>query len=206
MCVQKCRKWSGNQPFFPNPPVKRSFRSIILVGGSLLPTSLPYFICAVPPFSSAHPPGLCILFFFFSHRSLAVFVLFFCSAGPSFFIFILKNPPSFVPHPFYSSMTAVNIQLMPSNMSLDFLPMHSHSRSGSVSSNSTHSNHSRPQSSQGNLNRMQPGMSPSAEDIYRASYNLGHHNLVQNDSVCLFFLLPAHVVNGWFSASASTKS
>ena len=104
-------------------------------------------------------------------------------------------------------MTAVNMQLMPSNMSLDFLPMHSHSRSASVSSNSTHSNHSRPQSSQGNINRMQqPAMSPSAEDLFRASYNLGHHNLVQNDSVCLFLFLPAHVVNGWFSASATPKS
>ena len=168
----------------------------------------PYFICAVPPFSSAHPAGLCILFFLLLPPFFCCLSPIFCSAGPSFFIFILKNPPSFDCHPFYSSMTAVNIQLMPNNMSLDFLPMHSHSRSGSVSSNSTHSNHSRPQSSQGlNINRMQPGMSPSTEDLFRASYNLGHHNLVQNDSVCLsLFLLPAHVVNGWFSASASTKS
>ena len=37
---------------------QRPFRSIILVGGSLLPTFLPYFICAVPPFPSAHPAGL----------------------------------------------------------------------------------------------------------------------------------------------------
>jgi hypothetical protein len=153
------------------------------------------------------PQDFASFFLFFSHRSFGVLVLFFGRLARRNLSFNLKNPPSFDSHPHYSSMTAVNMQLMPSNMSLDFLPMHSHSRSASVSSNSTHSTHSRPQSSQGIINRMQhPGMSSSAEDLFRASYNLGHHNLVENDSVCLFLLLPAYVVNGWFSASASTKS
>lgn len=59
---------------------------------------------------------------------------------------------------------AVNMQMMP----LDFLP---HSRSNSVSSTS-----SRPQSSQGGLARMQAGIPPSPEDIYRATYHLTQHN------------------------------
>lgn len=79
-------------------------------------------------------------------------------------------------------MTAVNMQMMPANMPLDFLPVHqSHSRSNSVSSSSTHSSSSRPQSSQGNLSRMQAGMAPSPDDLYRASYHLGHS--MQNDHV-----------------------
>ncbi|KAF8165338.1 hypothetical protein B0H34DRAFT_762477 [Crassisporium funariophilum] len=79
-------------------------------------------------------------------------------------------------------MTAVNMQMMPTGMPLDFLPVHPpHSRSNSVSSTSTHSSHSRPQSSQGGMNRMQSGLPPSAEDLYRASYHLGHHNLMHND-------------------------
>lgn len=78
--------------------------------------------------------------------------------------------------------------MMSSNMPLDFLPgVHSsHSRSNSVSSSSTHSSNSRPQSSQGGLSRMQAGMAPSAEDLYRATYHLGHHNNgLQNDHVRL---------------------
>ncbi|KAF9009051.1 hypothetical protein BDQ17DRAFT_1448955 [Cyathus striatus] len=72
-------------------------------------------------------------------------------------------------------MTAVNLQMMPASMPLDFLPLHPHSRSNSVSSSSTHSSNSRPQSSQGPIPRMQPG-APSSEDLYRASYHLGHHS------------------------------
>ncbi|CAA7259785.1 unnamed protein product [Cyclocybe aegerita] len=80
-------------------------------------------------------------------------------------------------------MTAVNMQMMPTGMPLDFLPAHpSHSRSNSVSSSSTHSSHSRPQSSHGGFNRMQPGLVPSSEDLYRASYHLGHQNLMHGDS------------------------
>ncbi|KAF9485347.1 hypothetical protein BDN70DRAFT_871377 [Pholiota conissans] len=78
-------------------------------------------------------------------------------------------------------MTAVNIQMMHSNMPLDFLPTHNHSRSNSVSSNSTHSSHSRPQSSHGAMGRMQSGVGPSTDDLYRASYHLGHPNLMHND-------------------------
>ncbi|KAJ7368311.1 hypothetical protein DFH08DRAFT_1071042 [Mycena albidolilacea] len=62
---------------------------------------------------------------------------------------------------------------MSNNMPLDFLP-NSHSRSNSVSSSSTHSNSSRPQSSSGL--RMQPGLGPSQDDLYRVSYQLGHHS------------------------------
>lgn len=68
---------------------------------------------------------------------------------------------------------------MPTHMPLDFLPVHS--RSNSVSSSSTHSSNSRPQSSQGGFPRMQAGMPPSADDMYRASYHLSHHS--QNDHV-----------------------
>ncbi|KAJ6485028.1 hypothetical protein C8R47DRAFT_1130566 [Mycena vitilis] len=62
---------------------------------------------------------------------------------------------------------------MSNNMPLDYLPS-SHSRSNSVSSSSTHSSNSRPQSSSGL--RMQPGMGPTQDDLYRVSYQLGHHN------------------------------
>ncbi|KAJ7498915.1 hypothetical protein FB451DRAFT_1427446 [Mycena latifolia] len=62
---------------------------------------------------------------------------------------------------------------MSNNMPLDFLPS-SHSRSNSVSSSSTHSSNSRPQSSSGL--RMQSGMGPTQDDLYRVSYQLGHHN------------------------------
>lgn len=76
------------------------------------------------------------------------------------------------------------MQMMPTSMPLDFLPVHpSHSRSNSVSSSSTHSSNSRPQSSQGGISRMQGGMPPSADDLYRASYHLSHHNSAQNDHV-----------------------
>ena len=88
-------------------------------------------------------------------------------------------------------MTAVNnLHMMSTNLPLDFMPAHpSHSRSNSVSSSSTHSSHSRPQSSHGqvNMNRLQPGVGPSAEDLYRGSYHLGHQNLMHNDSVRFSF-------------------
>ncbi|TFK43523.1 hypothetical protein BDQ12DRAFT_675116 [Crucibulum laeve] len=77
-------------------------------------------------------------------------------------------------------MTAVNLQMMPANIPLDFLPTHPpHSRSNSVSSSSTHSSNSRPQSSQGAIPRMH-GM-PSPDDMYRASYHLSHHHSLQTD-------------------------
>ncbi|KAF9534318.1 hypothetical protein CPB83DRAFT_756381 [Crepidotus variabilis] len=80
-------------------------------------------------------------------------------------------------------MTAVNMQMMSTNMPLDFLPSHpQHSRSNSVSSNSTHSTHSRPQSSHGTFNRMQPGAATSAEDLYRASYHLGQQSIMHGDA------------------------
>ncbi|KAJ8086643.1 hypothetical protein AAF712_001975 [Marasmius tenuissimus] len=72
-------------------------------------------------------------------------------------------------------MAAVNMQIMSASMPLDFLPMHSHSRSNSVSSSSTSS---RPQSSQGGYSRMPAGMPPSPEDLYRANYNLNQHGAV----------------------------
>lgn len=82
-------------------------------------------------------------------------------------------------------MTALNMQMLPTNMPpLDFLPVHpNHSRSNSVSSNSTHSSHSRPHSSHSAMGRMQPGVGPSPEDLYRASYHLGHQNIMHNDLV-----------------------
>ncbi|ESK96011.1 dna-binding protein rfx2 isoform 4 [Moniliophthora roreri MCA 2997] len=77
-------------------------------------------------------------------------------------------------------MAAVNMPIMSASMPLDFLPVHSHSRSNSVSSNSTHSASSRPQSSQGGLSsRMQPPIPPSAEDIYRATYQ--HNPVLHGD-------------------------
>ncbi|KJA30269.1 hypothetical protein HYPSUDRAFT_196507 [Hypholoma sublateritium FD-334 SS-4] len=80
-------------------------------------------------------------------------------------------------------MTALNMQMLPTNMPpLDFLPAHpNHSRSNSVSSNSTHGSHSRPQSSHSTMGRMQPGVGPSPEDLYRPSYHLGHQNIMHND-------------------------
>ncbi|KAL0579697.1 hypothetical protein V5O48_002327 [Marasmius crinis-equi] len=70
-------------------------------------------------------------------------------------------------------MAAVNMQIMSASMPLDFHPTYSHSRSNSVSSSSS----SRPQSSQGHggMPRMQAGMPPSPEDLYRATYHLNQH-------------------------------
>lgn len=67
-------------------------------------------------------------------------------------------------------MTAVNMHMLPTSMPLDFLPVHPHSRSSSVSSSSN----SRPQSSQG-------GIPQSADDLYRTSYHLNHHASLQGD-------------------------
>lgn len=64
-------------------------------------------------------------------------------------------------------MAAVNMSVMPANMPLDFMPVHS--RSNSFSSASSHSA-SRPQSSQGAYGHMS-GM-PAAEDMYRAGYHM----------------------------------
>jgi len=73
-------------------------------------------------------------------------------------------------------MAAVNIQMMSSNLPIDFLP---HSRSNSVSSSSSNS---RPHSASGAVPRVQSGLPPSAEDLYRASYQLAHHNsAIQGD-------------------------
>ncbi|KAH9482670.1 DNA-binding protein RFX2 [Psilocybe cubensis] len=78
-------------------------------------------------------------------------------------------------------MTAVNLH-MSSMPPLDFLPAHpQHSRSNSVSSSSTHSSHSRPQSSHGSINRIQQNLGPSADDLYRASYHLGHQGIMHSD-------------------------
>lgn len=68
-------------------------------------------------------------------------------------------------------MAAVNLQMLPSNGPFDFMNNHHpHSRSNSVSSTSSHSPNSRPQSSQGALMR-NPAAIPSAEDLYRASFH-----------------------------------
>jgi regulatory factor X len=77
-------------------------------------------------------------------------------------------------------MAAVNMQMMSTNMPLDFLPMNPHSRSASVSSRSSPS--SRPDSAHGGVPRL--GIPPSAEDLYHASYNLGlhHHNSMSNEN------------------------
>ncbi|KIJ20028.1 hypothetical protein PAXINDRAFT_160678 [Paxillus involutus ATCC 200175] len=67
-------------------------------------------------------------------------------------------------------MAAVNLQTMSSNIPFDFLPLnHHHSRSNSISSSSTHSPSSRPQSSQGLVPRLPSGMPASSEDPYRLS-------------------------------------
>ncbi|OBZ76593.1 Transcription factor RFX3 [Grifola frondosa] len=69
-------------------------------------------------------------------------------------------------------MAAVNLQLMAANVPFDFLPnVHLHSRSNSVSSTSSHSPSSRPQSSQGGVLRASALMPPSSEDLYRASFH-----------------------------------
>ncbi|EJF61258.1 hypothetical protein DICSQDRAFT_106385 [Dichomitus squalens LYAD-421 SS1] len=70
-------------------------------------------------------------------------------------------------------MAAVNLQMMAANVPFDFLPnAHLHSRSNSVSSSSSHSPGSRPQSSQGGgVLRTTAVLPPSAEDLYRASFH-----------------------------------
>ncbi|KAH9943410.1 uncharacterized protein BXZ73DRAFT_40488 [Epithele typhae] len=71
-------------------------------------------------------------------------------------------------------MAAVNLQMMSANVPFDFLPQaHLHSRSNSVSSSSSHSPGSRPQSSQGSggVLRNAPILPPTAEDLYRASFH-----------------------------------
>ncbi|GBE79452.1 hypothetical protein SCP_0206520 [Sparassis crispa] len=54
-------------------------------------------------------------------------------------------------------MAAVNLQMMATNVPFDFLPGQPHSRSASVSSSSSHSPSSRPQSSQGGVLRASAG-------------------------------------------------
>ncbi|KAM5532305.1 hypothetical protein V8D89_014063 [Ganoderma adspersum] len=70
-------------------------------------------------------------------------------------------------------MAAVNLQMMAANVPFDFLPnAHLHSRSNSVSSSSSHSPGSRPQSSQGGgVLRTTAVLPPSTEDLYRASFH-----------------------------------
>ncbi|KAI0068866.1 hypothetical protein BV25DRAFT_1924986 [Artomyces pyxidatus] len=76
-------------------------------------------------------------------------------------------------------MAAVNLHAMASNMPLDFMPIHHHSRSNSVSSSAPNS---RPQSSQGGVLRTSAAMGPlSAEDLFRASYQLGRPASIAND-------------------------
>lgn len=71
-------------------------------------------------------------------------------------------------------MAAVNLQTMSANIPFDFLHLnHPHSRSNSISSSSTHSPSSRPQSSQGIVPRLPSGMSSSVDDPYRLSSYLG---------------------------------
>ncbi|KAH8094783.1 hypothetical protein BXZ70DRAFT_946038 [Cristinia sonorae] len=68
-------------------------------------------------------------------------------------------------------MASVNIQMLPANSPFDFMPNHHpHSRSNSVSSSSSHSPNSRPQSSQGVFMRNSAAI-PSTEDLYRASFH-----------------------------------
>lgn len=70
-------------------------------------------------------------------------------------------------------MAAVNLQLM-ANVPFDLIPNagHPHSRSNSVSSNSSaNSPGSRPTSSQGAILRASAMMPPSSEDLYRASFH-----------------------------------
>ncbi|KAI0045297.1 hypothetical protein FA95DRAFT_131200 [Auriscalpium vulgare] len=76
-------------------------------------------------------------------------------------------------------MAAVNLHAMANNIPLDFMPIHHHSRSNSVSSSSPSS---RPQSSQGGGMRTSAAMGPlSAEDLFRASYQLGRPTSIVND-------------------------
>lgn len=157
---------------------------------------LPYFTLCV----CTNDKAAC-LFFLFVPPFRLVFLFVFHSSSPGWPVVYRLHPTGVPPPSFESSlatlsipppgMTAVNnLHMMSTNVPLDFLPAHpSHSRSNSVSSSSTHSSHSRPQSSHGqvNMNRLQPGVGPSAEDLYRGSYHLGHQNLMHNDSVRLLF-------------------
>jgi hypothetical protein len=114
-------------------------------------------------------------------------------AGPASASLALSphHPPCLSPRLFILTMAAVNMQMMSTNMPLDFLPLHAHSRSNSVSSSSTHSSNSRPHSAHGS--RLPPGMGPSAEDLYRASYHLGHQtNQLANDHHVRFSIHPSN--------------
>ncbi|TFY83610.1 hypothetical protein EWM64_g408 [Hericium alpestre] len=76
-------------------------------------------------------------------------------------------------------MAAVNLQptSMASNLPMDFIGLHHHSRSNSLSS----SPGSRPQSSQGGVVRTSAAMSAlSAEDLFRASYQLGRPSIAND--------------------------
>ncbi|EMD40705.1 hypothetical protein CERSUDRAFT_149026 [Gelatoporia subvermispora B] len=85
-------------------------------------------------------------------------------------------------------MAAVNLQMMATSLPFDFLPnAMPHSRSNSVSSTSSHSPGSRPQSSQGGVLRTSALMAPSPEDLYRASFHTtnsfaGDHTRVPSDA------------------------
>ncbi len=69
-------------------------------------------------------------------------------------------------------MAAVNLQMVPTGVPFDYIPNHHHhSRSNSVSSTSSHSPSSRPQSSQGAVLRQSLVLQPTAEDLYRASFH-----------------------------------
>jgi regulatory factor X, other len=67
-------------------------------------------------------------------------------------------------------MAAINMQMIPNHIPVDYMAVHS--RSTSVSSSSSHSG-SRPQSSHGALR----SMAPTSEDLFRASLQLGQHSL-----------------------------
>ncbi|KAI0081808.1 hypothetical protein K474DRAFT_1587261 [Panus rudis PR-1116 ss-1] len=69
-------------------------------------------------------------------------------------------------------MAAVNLQMLPANAPFDFLPNHHlHSRSNSVSSSSSLSPSSRPQSSHGPVLRAPQGIPATQDDLYRASFH-----------------------------------
>ncbi|RXW25306.1 hypothetical protein EST38_g617 [Candolleomyces aberdarensis] len=86
-------------------------------------------------------------------------------------------------------MTAVNMQMMPTNVpGLDFHSLHS--RSNSLSSSSTHSSHSRPQSAHGAMQRMHSGVLD--DDLYRATYGLGPHQMHDATHILSFTQPPNH--------------
>ncbi|EGO01895.1 hypothetical protein SERLA73DRAFT_85891 [Serpula lacrymans var. lacrymans S7.3] len=91
-------------------------------------------------------------------------------------------------------MAAVNLQMM---SPLDFLPLnHPHSRSNSVSSSSTHSPNSRPQSSQGGIVRVPSALPQSTDDLYRLSYNMGNDHIRHSPA---YQLQPADMTSGGHS-------